>query len=413
MTNAPFGKPNRPTNLDRFGEDLDSGEEHHRYQRPQTQRRAPWVPNLKISDRYVTPVVILDGLYTNQAIDPHTGHPVERKEKVKVFVDHFNSARKGKGTASGICSAGALWRDYKEAGRLCGGCHARYSSRTWDNAKRRWEFATPISAQEKRGLSVLVPVPHYAVPGTRKDNNGGFYNDILPEYMVSMNDRVKFNATKTPGRRYALTLSYGSHYAQLLGRDKVKERSSILHEVHRSCKSCNSRGTIDHVSWSCGGCDVPVQFPITDDAGVPVADPTSREMKAYAKNSRWSCEHCGNTDTFIETVKCRRCGTNGERAELLGSILYLQGMATGAGADGAVITSLQLKDWAVFDPTGWAPEMLQPLDLDTVFAPAPASRQEQVFGHVPEALQGSLQTGTEEYQNADSATEVPDDNIPF
>jgi hypothetical protein len=412
---TPFGKPNRPTNLDSFGEEIDNEETRHEYRRPKTERRTAWVPTLKITDKHVTPVVILDGSYTNQVLDPNTGAPAERKEKFKAYVEHYNSARKGVGAASGICSAGALWRDRREAGKLCGGCHERYANSTWDAAKHRYIDSSPIGAQDKRGLSVLVPVPHYNVPGNRRDNRGGFYNDTLPEYLVTKNDQVRYGGTKVPGLRYALSLSYGSHYSQLFGRNKVKERSSVLHEVHRCCKSCNSRGTITHVGWSCGGCDMPLSFQISDEAGVLITDPTIRELKAHVRTAKWSCEVCNNNTLFVETVRCRKCGDKGQRADILGSVLYLQGIATGAGADGATITSLQLKDWEVFDPTMWAPELLQPLDLDTVFAPAPASRQEQVFGYVPEALQGALKPGAEEYDMNQAIEAEPqvDDNIPF
>lgn len=411
--NNPFGKPNRPSNLDSFGEEIDNEESRHEYRRPRTERKWVWVPTLKITDKYVTPLVILNGKYTNQALDPNTGAPTERKEAFKAYVEHYNSARKGKGAASGICSAGALWRDRREAGKLCGGCHERYANSTWDDAKRRYVDNSPIGAQDKRGLSVLVPVPHYTLPGNRRDNKGGFYNDTLPEYLVSRQDQVKYGSTKVPGMRYALSLSYGSHYSQLFGRNKVKERSSILHEVHRNCKACNSRGTITHRGWSCGQCDMPITFHITDETGVPISDPTAREVKAYVRTTNWRCEVCENNTEFVENVTCRRCGDKGERADILGSVLHLQGLATGAGADGANITSLQIKDWEVFDPNGWPAELLQPLDLDTVFAPAPASRQEQVFGFVPEALQGALKPGTEEYDPSAAAEAPAEDNIPF
>lgn len=358
-------------------------------------------------DQTLTPVIFHEGKYLNALLMKEPNGTMRVEEKILPFkriVDHFNKNAPKGAPKSCVCSAVPFHEEREDCKKRCSGC-ARFANGFQKNpVTKKWEQKGDTSKQEKRCFSIGRAQVMVAEDSDRKDKNGNPYKNWVPE---NRQNPAHKNLDKVNGRRYVYGATMTQYYQIMGGAPGMAPGTSIKDKVAKNCAGCGSIDSIRLVAVSCPHCEYPHES-VQDDA----TDEEIRLMGDLTKTPR-ACPGCGKTDRPVKTFSCSNPNcTNPRSARIFDGICWLRGVPNKASDSGPVSYSVTLERWTPLPANHNWQDILAPIDLDTVKAPAPPELQERVFGARPaNAPAPELTPGADPYD--DGGAPAGNNDMPF
>lgn len=418
---SDFGKPAPTTALPKFSNtkyeqadeevgDFDSRTQAAKPAKGTGARREyfeEWKPNQDL-----VPVIFHEGSYINTLLEKDSqGHSQVRERKLpfKRIVEHFNkNATKGT-PKSAVCSAVPFHEERGECDRLCSGC--KTFSKGFAKVDGKWKQTGAVSKQEKRAFSIGRAQAMVAEDSQARDKNGNPYKNWVPENRQNPDHKGR---EKVMGRRYVYGATMSQYYQIMGGIPGVAPGTSIKDKVARNCAGCGSIDSIRLVQLVCS--DPSCEYPIEEAA----EDATDAELASMAEKRRTKvkCPGCSAVVTPVKKFTCSNVNCKEPRsARIFDGICWLRGVPSKVSDGGPVSYAVTLEKWTPLPANHPWKDIMQPIDLDTVKAPAPPEMQERIFGFRPEAAPApELTPGSDPYDDGGSSGHEPakgSDDVPF